>query len=188
MAFLTSALFFPSIRTCLPRARTSRSSFNFIRRPRVAATGIRMTSTDTTPDPKTMTEEDWKAKLTKEEYYVLREKGTERPGTGEYDNFYPKSESYFACRACNNPLYSAESKFKSGCGWPAFDKCYKGSVRTVVDNSFGMRRVEILCGMYIARFYFIYIVYGIPLLYMYIFLTLYIYIFSELRWTSRSRL
>jgi methionine-R-sulfoxide reductase len=55
------------------------------------------------------------------------------------------TEGHFACRACNAPLYSAEAKFKSGCGWPAFDKCYKGAVATVTDSSFGMRRVEILC-------------------------------------------
>lgn len=91
------------------------------------------------------TDKQWKAKLSALEYHVLREKGTERPGTGEYDRFYP-SEGHFVCAACGNPLYSAESKFKSGCGWPAFDRCYEGSIKTVVDNSFGMRRVEIMCG------------------------------------------
>lgn len=108
---------------------------------------VRMTSK--TPDPKTLTDADWRAKLSREEYNVLRQAGTERPGTGEYDNFYPKGEAYFACRGCGNPLYSGESKFKSGCGWPAFDKCYKDAVRTKVDNAFGMRRVEILCGTYL---------------------------------------
>lgn len=44
---------------------------------------------------------------------------------------------YFACRGCENPLYSYEAKFNSGCGWPAFDKCYKGAVNTNVDNSYG---------------------------------------------------
>lgn len=95
-------------------------------------------------DPSTVTEDEWKKFLTGEEYKIIRLKGTEYPGTGEYDGFYPK-EGYFACRACGNPLYSAESKFKSGCGWPAFDKCYKGSVKTIADSSLGMRRVEILC-------------------------------------------
>lgn len=120
MAFLSSsALSFSPIRSCFPRAGSINTC---IRRPRFSA--IRMTSTtNDTPDPKSMTEADWKAKLTREEYHVLRQKGTERAGTGEYDNFYPKSESFFACRGCGNPLYSAESKFKSGCGWPAFDKC-----------------------------------------------------------------
>ena len=62
------------------------------------------------------------------------------------DGFYPKAgEGYFACRGCEMPLYSAEAKFKSGCGWPAFDKCYKGSVETTVDGSHGMQRIEITC-------------------------------------------
>jgi len=90
------------------------------------------------------TEDQWKASLSKDEFHVIREKGTERAGTGEYDKFYPK-EGHFACRACGNPLYSASSKFNSGCGWPAFDKCYTGSVAIEVDSSFGMRRVEIMC-------------------------------------------
>jgi methionine-R-sulfoxide reductase len=59
---------------------------------------------------------------------------------------YAAKEGHFVCRACNAPLYSAEAKFKSGCGWPAFDKCYKGAVATKTDSTFGMRRVEILCG------------------------------------------
>ena len=67
--------------------------------------------------------EEWKSFLTAEQYRVLREKGTERPGTGEYDKFKPK-KGFFACAGCDNPLYSYEAKFNSGCGWPAFDKCY----------------------------------------------------------------
>jgi peptide-methionine (R)-S-oxide reductase len=87
----------------------------------------------------------WKERLTPFEYTVLREKGTE-PRHGEYDSFYPKpGEGHFACRGCGKPLYSAESKFKSGCGWPAFDKCFKGSVETTEDVSHGMRRIEITC-------------------------------------------
>mmetsp|Transcript_587 Transcript_587/g.701 ORF Transcript_587/g.701 Transcript_587/m.701 type:complete len:264 (-) Transcript_587:40-831(-) len=87
---------------------------------------------------------EWKQELTSAQYRVLRRKGTEPAGTGEYDRFYP-IKGYFVCAGCGNPLYSAESKFKSGCGWPAFDKCYNSSVRTEVDNTLGMRRIEILC-------------------------------------------
>jgi peptide-methionine (R)-S-oxide reductase len=87
---------------------------------------------------------EWQKQLSKEEYRVLRKKGTERAGTGEYEKLKPKI-GYFACRGCDNPLYSWSAKFDSGCGWPAFDKCYKGSVATNVDVSFGMRRVEIVC-------------------------------------------
>eukprot|EP00900_Chrysochromulina_parva_P021119 jgi/Chrpa1/3640/Chrysochromulina_OHIO_Genome00013590-RA len=93
-----------------------------------------------------MTAAEWKVKLSDFEFQVLRNKATERPRTGEYDSFYPSAgDGYFVCRGCGNPLYSAESKFKSGCGWPAFDKCYKGSVKIIEDNTHGMRRVEILC-------------------------------------------
>ena len=87
----------------------------------------------------------WRSRLEPFEYKVLRLKGTE-PRGGEYDGFYPRSgEGYFACRGCKKPLYSAEAKFKSGCGWPAFDKCYKDSVETFEDNTHGMRRIEITC-------------------------------------------
>ena len=80
------------------------------------------------------------------EYRVLREKGTERPGTGEYNKFYPK-DGHFVCAApsCATPLYSAAAKFDSGCGWPAFDKIVEGSVVTQTDMSMGMKRIEIMC-------------------------------------------
>lgn len=77
------------------------------------------------------TEEEWKQELSAEEYAVLREKDTERPNTGKLNKFYPAG-GYFACRGCKNPLYSAQSKFDSGCGWPAFDKCFDESIVTEV--------------------------------------------------------
>uniref|UniRef100_A0A061RAK1 Peptide-methionine (R)-S-oxide reductase n=1 Tax=Tetraselmis sp. GSL018 TaxID=582737 RepID=A0A061RAK1_9CHLO len=94
--------------------------------------------------PVKRTDEEWKSVLTPMEYRVLRLKGTEPPSTGEYDKYYPES-GYFKCAGCGNPLYSAEAKFDSGCGWPAFDRCYEGSIVTKADTSLGMRRVEILC-------------------------------------------
>jgi len=87
---------------------------------------------------------EWSKQLNKQEFQVLRKKGTEPARTGEYDKFYP-SEGHFVCRCCGTPLYSAKAKFDSGCGWPAFDKCYTGAVKTEIDNSFGMRRIEIMC-------------------------------------------
>ncbi|PSC72670.1 methionine sulfoxide reductase B [Micractinium conductrix] len=89
-------------------------------------------------------EETWKSVLSAEEYHVLRQKGTERPGTGEYNKLYPE-DGVFACRGCGQPLYTAETKFNSGCGWPAFYDFIPGSVDTHVDTSMGMRRVEITC-------------------------------------------
>lgn len=89
-------------------------------------------------------EEDWRRELSAEEYRILRNKGTEPPFSGKYDAFYPES-GFFSCRACGNPLFDARSKFKSGCGWPAFDRFYEGSVEAKVDRSLGMTRIEILC-------------------------------------------
>lgn len=74
---------------------------------------------------------------------MIREKGTERAGTGEYDKFY--QEGVYTCRACGNPLYTSEAKFKSGCGWPAFDDEIPGSVERHEDKAFGMVRTEITC-------------------------------------------
>ncbi|KAL8275918.1 hypothetical protein Esti_000180 [Eimeria stiedai] len=84
------------------------------------------------------------ASTTTDEYRVLRKKATEPPGTGEYDAFSPKT-GCFVCRGCGAPLFPATSKFKSGCGWPAFDMAYKGQVKALLDLSGGMRRWEIVC-------------------------------------------
>lgn len=64
--------------------------------------------------------------LTEEEKLVIENKGTERPFSGEYDNFY--QPGIYVCRRCNNPLYSSKTKFDAGCGWPAFDDHFEGSV------------------------------------------------------------
>eukprot|EP00408_Alexandrium_pacificum_P015092 CAMPEP_0171218098 /NCGR_PEP_ID=MMETSP0790-20130122/33030_1 /TAXON_ID=2925 /ORGANISM="Alexandrium catenella, Strain OF101" /LENGTH=192 /DNA_ID=CAMNT_0011683917 /DNA_START=62 /DNA_END=640 /DNA_ORIENTATION=- len=81
--------------------------------------------------------------LTAEEAHVIDGKGTEKAGTGEYDKFQPQ-RGYFACRKCGKPIYSHQAKFESGCGWPAFDKCYAGSINAVPEDD-GTGRVEIKC-------------------------------------------
>ncbi|MCF8277558.1 MAG: peptide-methionine (R)-S-oxide reductase MsrB [Flavobacteriales bacterium] len=92
-----------------------------------------------------MEDKDWKAKLTPEQYHVLREKGTERPFTGEYDLHFADG-SYF-CAGCGTKLFDSGSKFDSGCGWPAFyQTADKGAVIEKTDRSFGMMRTEVLCG------------------------------------------
>jgi peptide-methionine (R)-S-oxide reductase len=88
-------------------------------------------------------EQEWKAKLTPEQYEVLREKGTERPFTGEYWNHFEKGT--YVCAACNTPLFTSDAKFDSECGWPSFDQAIKGTVKYTTDNSFGMERTEVTC-------------------------------------------
>lgn len=90
------------------------------------------------------TDAEWKKQLTAEQFEVLRNKGTERPFTGEYvDNF---QKGKYVCAACDNVLFLSDAKFHSDCGWPSFDKAIKGSVEYVEDTTFGMKRVEVNCG------------------------------------------
>jgi peptide-methionine (R)-S-oxide reductase len=90
------------------------------------------------------TEAEWKAQLSELEYEVLREEGTEKPFTGKYVDW--KKEGKFVCKACGNSLFSSETKFKSGTGWPSFfDHLGENSIREVADNSYGWNRTEVEC-------------------------------------------
>lgn len=94
--------------------------------------------------PVQKTNEEWKAQLTPEQYRVLRQAGTERPFTGIYTDH--KGKGIYRCVGCQAELFTSESKFHSGCGWPSFDQAVSsGSVIERADTSLGMRRVEILC-------------------------------------------
>jgi peptide-methionine (R)-S-oxide reductase len=89
-------------------------------------------------------DEQWRLELDPESYYVLRERGTERPFTGKYDHFF--EEGTYVCKACGTPLFSSQNKFDSGCGWPSYyDAIAKGVIETKTDYSHGMTRTEIMC-------------------------------------------
>ncbi|MBX3119276.1 MAG: peptide-methionine (R)-S-oxide reductase MsrB [Fimbriimonadaceae bacterium] len=90
------------------------------------------------------TDEEWRAELTLEQYRVLREKGTERPFIGEYTN--SKEEGMYVCAGCGEDLFSSDTKFDSGCGWPSFfDTIDRAKIDYVEDTSHGMYRIEVVC-------------------------------------------
>lgn len=89
-------------------------------------------------------EAEWQAQLTPMQYAVLRQHGTERAFTGEY--VYTKADGTYHCAACGQALFSSDTKFDSGSGWPSFwDVIDQGNVELREDHSYGMRRVEVLC-------------------------------------------
>ena len=86
----------------------------------------------------------WREQLTAEEFYVLREKGTERAFTGEYWNVW--EEGTYHCRGCGEMLFQSDTKFDAGCGWPSFDRpASEGVIEESRDTSHGMIRTEVLC-------------------------------------------
>jgi len=89
-------------------------------------------------------DEEWRALLTPEQYRVLRQKGTERPGTGEYEHEH--ADGVYVCAGCGAELFASDAKFDSGSGWPSFYEPASGdSVDTEVDRGLFMERVEVLC-------------------------------------------
>ncbi|XP_068659105.1 peptide methionine sulfoxide reductase B5-like [Aristolochia californica] len=87
------------------------------------------------------TVEEWRAILSPEQFRILREKGTEYPGTGEYNKFF--EEGIYKCAGCGTPLYKSSTKFDSGCGWPAFFEGLPGAIKRTPDPD--GRRIEITC-------------------------------------------
>jgi peptide methionine sulfoxide reductase msrA/msrB len=91
-----------------------------------------------------ITNEDWKANLSSEQYYILREKGTERAFTGAL--LMNKEKGIYSCAGCGNELFTDEMKFDSHCGWPSFDReIAGGKIKKTIDKSHGMIRTEITC-------------------------------------------
>lgn len=88
-------------------------------------------------------EEEWRAQLTPEQFYIARQKGTERPFTGAF--YQHKEDGVYHCVACDAPLFTSETKFDSGCGWPSFYQPIAGALDEHEDLTHGMRRVEVTC-------------------------------------------
>ncbi|KAJ1849405.1 Peptide methionine sulfoxide reductase B5 [Coemansia sp. RSA 2708] len=92
---------------------------------------------------KPKTDDEWRAVLSPQQFAVLRQKATEKPGTGAYTNTF--DQGTYNCGACSTPLYKSSTKFDAGCGWPAFFEALPGAVRRITDKSHGMERTEIVC-------------------------------------------
>lgn len=89
--------------------------------------------------------EEWKKSLDAETYNIAREKGTERPFSGQFWNH--KVEGLYRCKACGNALFKSDGKFESSCGWPSFfEPVTPTSVKYADDKTHGMQRIEVMCG------------------------------------------
>jgi peptide-methionine (R)-S-oxide reductase len=93
--------------------------------------------------PVTRTDAEWRARLTPEQYQVMRHHGTERPGSCAL--LYEKRAGTFSCAGCDQPLFESKLKFESGTGWPSFNDPIPGAVENTVDGSYGMVRTEVHC-------------------------------------------
>ena len=98
---------------------------------------------DTHAYPVTRTDAEWRARLTPEQYAVMRDHGTERPGSCAL--LYEKRAGTFFCAGCDQPLFESKLKFESGTGWPSFNDPVQGSIENTVDRSYGMVRTECHC-------------------------------------------
>ncbi|WP_280536515.1 peptide-methionine (R)-S-oxide reductase MsrB [Halopenitus sp. POP-27] len=96
-----------------------------------------------TVDPNELTDEEWRDRLSEEEYRILREAGTEARFSGEYVDH--DADGVYRCGACGTTLFDADTKYDSGCGWPAFYAAEDGAVTTHRDTSHGMHRTEVRC-------------------------------------------
>ncbi len=90
-----------------------------------------------------LSDEDWRARLSPDQFQVLRRQATERPFTSPLN--HEKRSGHFLCAGCGSALFESDTKFDSGCGWPSFYQAKQGAVATAEDNSHFMRRTEVVC-------------------------------------------
>ena len=102
-----------------------------------------MSENELKPGTIELSDAEWRARLTPEQYRVLRQHGTERPGASPLNG--EKREGMFLCAACGETLFSSETKYESGSGWPSFFAPVEGAVETTEDRTIGMRRTEVHC-------------------------------------------
>jgi len=93
--------------------------------------------------PVTKSDEEWRRELSPEQYRVLRQHGTERPGSSPLND--ENREGKYICAGCGSELFESDTKFNAHCGWPSFDKAQQGAIAVVADKSHGMVREEVLC-------------------------------------------
>lgn len=133
----------------IPRLK-SKSSIEFGVSPTTSSSnrlGVAFASTRSNPNPEPeimavqKPEEEWQAILSPEQFRILRAKGTELPGTGEYNKVF--ENGIYSCAGCGTPLYKSTTKFDSGCGWPAFYEGLPGAINRTPDPD--GRRIEITC-------------------------------------------
>ena len=101
------------------------------------------TPMDTKTYPVTRTDAEWRQRLTPEQYHIMRQHGTEAPGSCALN--YEKRPGTFTCAGCDQPLFVGKTKFESGTGWPSFNDPVPGSTETTQDRSYGMLRTEVHC-------------------------------------------
>jgi peptide-methionine (R)-S-oxide reductase len=95
-------------------------------------------------DPRKLSDEEWRSRLTPAQFNILRQKGTERPYTGEYDKHF--ETGVYHCAGCETALFRSDTKFDAGCGWPSFfEPVAKGTIEYKKDYAYGMIRLEVLC-------------------------------------------
>lgn len=113
-------------------------------RPKTTTSSSMITPAPSSGDKLSLTDAEWRQRLNEKQYYILREKGTERPFSGEF--VFTKDKGIYKCAGCGESLFTDDMKFDSHCGWPSFDReIAGGKIVQTEDNSHGMRRTEITC-------------------------------------------